>query len=238
MKVTVQQLFSNIEQRYNVVVDSEFYAQGLNGRFSEMENIRLFTDDEILLTGKKTILPYQLFLFIMRLISAVGFIAGYKEFILLLFVMIVLTWIGKSHLFSVFENKIKIASFICIKNGPYSVKYDISSDIYDVSVYQFFKDTTVYLSIYKEDMQIGLIEVDTERVVDYKYDYRLYLLDTYSSMKDILIMFILYYANINNTKRFHMTQGTVFKASYWESLQYNKYKEKYNEDWKNLYFSE
>jgi len=80
-----------------------------------------------------------------------------------------------------------------------------------------------HISIYSGDAQIGQIDVDLN--VYQRKDYRVYLLDSYAKLADILTLFALYYHSMHYARRREFQYG---KERSWTYSRANKF---YNPSW-------
>lgn len=90
-----------------------------------------------------------------------------------------------------------------------------------------------YVSIYMGKKQIALLETCLN-VDDYLYKYKLYLLEEYNALFEILSFFTLYYANYTFLKRFHFGSTSTYEKSY----SFSSYNDKYSNDWREKNFPE
>ncbi len=95
------------------------------------------------------------------------------------------------------------------------------------------KGSFSYVSIYKGDIQIALLETCLN-VYNYIYSHKLYLRDEYSEYAEVLSFFGVYYSRYNYAKRAEYKIGvTTVKA---KEYTFSKYNKKYDENWRAKYF--
>lgn len=208
MVIKIQQETSNLSQSY--YVSGDFCCQGELGSVSRFQDIFLYKQNEEILRGK-----YRFGRFVDHI--PFRYLFGYTNF-------------GRA--FHLYRQNNLCGSFIFSLEGFLKSSYVVS--VGDNTIFHcYFRgvDSFHYISVYCENRQIALVETSL-RVVDGKYSHTLYLLDEYEPYKDILTLFVLYYANYNFTNRFHMSKGT----SYSKSWTFSEYNEKYDPHWRETHF--
>lgn len=134
--------------------------------------------------------------------------------------------------FHIFKNDNKYGKIMFSKHGFLKRYYMISLDNGETYYcYYYSKGSFDYVSIYKGDTQIALIETYLNNN-DLKFTHKLYLLDEYNYLAETLSFFVIYYANFSFVKRFHMSKGSYYAKS-WTLHKYNKM---YNPKWRETYF--
>lgn len=208
MIITITQTASNVKQLYRVDGDS-FHYEGKAGSFSELQSV--------VLSGKKTTLK--------------GF---YKpsEWI---------NYIPCRHLFGkecitrqflLYENDEFRGSIVFSKHGYLKSFYVIALESGEIfHCYVFAKGSFEYVSIYKGEAQIALVETNLS-MNDYKYIHKLYILDDHDRFAETFSFFVLYYASYEFVKRFHMSKGS-YDVKAWS---FSKYSNKYDEKWRETHF--
>lgn len=137
-----------------------------------------------------------------------------------------------TRIFDVCKDEAPCATVAFFRDGPFTCFYKITMGNNDVyNCYFCFKGNFGYVSVYRGDEQVALIETLLS-VTDYKYTHKLYILEEYNNLGEILAFFVLYYANYMFTKRFHMSSGTAVVSS-WSVSSYN---DKYTPDWREKNF--
>ena len=97
--------------------------------------------------------------------------------------------------------------------------------------YPVTKGSFEYVAIYNGAKQIALLEIYLT-VTDFKYCYKLYLLDDFREWEMMMSFFILYYANRRFAKRFHMSKGTTCVKAW----SFSKYNNQYDPQWRETHF--
>lgn len=121
--------------------------------------------------------------------------------------------------------------FFLVRDGLWKSRYVIANGGESFSVYFLSKGSFEYLSIYRDERQIALVE-HYLTVVDNRERYKLYLLEEYRALGETLTLFLLYFDNWNHAERFPTVYGTrVTKA--W-SL--SRYAHTYDPGWRAAHF--
>lgn len=208
MIIKIIQTASNIKQTYDVIGDS-FRFQGELGSFSRLQSITLSNKDTTIkgVYTRSKIVNYMPLRYIF----------------------------GKANLtraFLLYKNDELYGSFSLSKNGFLKSCYSIALDCGDTfNCYYRSKGSFDYVSVYKGDTQIALIETYLN-VNDYKYTHKLYVLDSCSAFADTLALFVLYYASFNFAKRFHVGSDSTITKS-WSISRYN---DKFDSNWRENNF--
>ena len=208
MIVKVNQTTSNVKQSFDVELGEKNYV-GETGRFSRFQSVTLKRGDTTLegryyLTKWKNYIPLRPVFGIENLTKA----------------------------YRILRNGEPCGSMALSKHGFLKNRYVITLD--DGAVlycYKRLKGSFGYVSVYCGDEQIALIETYLN-VNDLKYTHKLYIPDEYSRYSDVLSLFVLYYANLNFTKRFHMSRGSRYRKA-WTVSRYNG---KYDPKWLENHF--
>lgn len=206
MIINIRQLSSNIKQEY--LIDGDFSCRGKLGSFNRFQRITLSAQNQLLYAKYHFKNPINY----IPLIDMLGF--------------------NKlSRVFHIYDSTGFCGEFLYTEHGFAQKHYIIKAHDLLLPCYEYSHDKFNYISVYLGETQIALIE--TYLVVnDLKYKHKIYLLDDYENLKEILALFVLYYANYNFTKRFHMSAG-VFTT---KSFAYSKYKDKYSPSWQRTNF--
>lgn len=94
-----------------------------------------------------------------------------------------------------------------------------------------YVDSFHYISIYRNETQIALIETYLN-VTDLKFTHKLYLLDEYRQFADTFSFFTVYYAGYCFAHRFHMSSGSTYR----KGRSITNYAYKYNPQWRAKHF--
>ena len=208
MIITISQTASNIKQSYNIESDN-FYFQGDCGNFNRFQEITLYNKNDNI-TGKYNLSRWVNYIPFRHLFGVANL----------------------TRVFHLYKNDCLYGSIIFSKHGFLKSFYVIALDNGEIlHCYNLSKGSFDYVSVYFGDKQIALLETFLN-VNDYKYTHKLYILDEYNSFAETLSFFTLYYANYHFAKRFHMSKGSVYEKSW----SYSKYKDKYNEMWRETHF--
>jgi len=210
MIIKISQTASNIKQAYDIDCDGGYY-HGNAGTFSRFQPVTLYNSENTLKGVFK----------LSNLINYIPF-----------------RWLfGKantSRFFKIYKNNDYYGNMAYLHHGFMKRCYEIklkSGEIfycYTRSIKSFD-----YLSIYKGDCQIALLETYLN-VNNYKYNHKLYLLDEYKHFSDILCLFALYYSSFNFSRRLHMTVGSsTYQSTLWAPSKYN---DKYHPEWRETHF--
>lgn len=208
MIIKIKQTASNIKQMY--LISGDYSCQGKIGNESKYQRIELYNKNGELLFCK-----YHL--------------SHWTNYIPIRYLFV---FLNLTREFQIFKNGSYFGNFVFSRHGYYKSCYIIT--LTDGSVlycYTRLKGSFNYISIYKDDIQIALVETYLT-VTDFNYTHKLYLPDDYSEYKEVLSLFVLYFANYNFTKRFHMTAGTSFTKGW----SYSQYNDKYDPSWREKYF--
>lgn len=208
MIVKISQTASNLKQLYEIESEG-FYFQGENGSLNKWQNIILYNQDTT--------------------IKGVYEKSHFTNYIPLRYIF------GEANLtrgLNLYLNDNIYGSIVFSKHGFLKSFYVIALDSGEVfHCYTRSKGSFDYVCIYQEEKQIALVETYLN-VNDYKYTHKLYVLDDYHQFADTLSLFVLYYANYNFAKRFHMNKGSVCE----KRISHSKYNDKYNPSWRETYF--
>ena len=206
MIVKVTQTTSNVKQTFDVEC-GEAYSSGETGRFSRFQTVTL-KNGESTLEGKFYPTKWMNYIPLRPVFGIENITKAYR----------------------IIRNGEPCGNMAFSKRGLFKNCYVITLDDGDVLYcYRRLKGSFGYVSIFRGDEQIALIETYMN-VNDFKYTHKLYLLDEYSRYSDILSLFVLYYANLSFTKRFHMSRGSRYRKA-WTVSRYNgKYDPKWLED--------
>lgn len=208
MIIKISQTASNIKQSYEIEGEN-FYYQGDTGSFCRLQDITLYNKENTIKGSYKfskwfNYIPYR-YLF-----------GAYNV----------------TRRFNIYKNESIYGSVKYSRHGYFKSFYTVSLEsgesfnCYDRAIGSFD-----YVSIYQGDNQIALLETHLN-VDDYKYTHKLYILEDYNYLSDALSFFVLYYANYNFAKRFHMSIG----SNYEKSWSISKYNDKYNSKWREQNF--
>lgn len=210
MIIKISQTASNIKQTYDIDCNGNYY-QGNAGTFSRFQPITISSNK----TTLKGVFKLS------NLINYIPFrwIFGKENF---------------SRFFKLYKDRDCCGDIIYSHHGFMKRYYKINLEngegfcCYTRSIKSFD-----YVSIYKGDCQIALLETYLN-INDYKYNHKLYLLDEYKHISDILCLFALYYSSFNFSQRLHMSAGSsVNQITLWEP---SRYKDKYNPEWRKTHF--
>lgn len=211
MIISVMQTSSNISQKFDVEYNGNFQYTGSLGAFSQYQPIALQKNDStVKLHGER---------FLSRWTNYIPFryLFGYTN---------------QTRGCNLSKNDEHIGTILFFKHDLFASFYQVILPGHrNLHAYCLYKNNFHYVSFYLGETQVALLEVYLT-VTGYKYRYKLYLLDSYSDMCDVLSLFILYYANIEFTHRFHMSGGTTMRKAWIRS----KYGDRYDADWKEKYF--
>ncbi len=208
MIIKISQTASNVKQSYDIKGDG-FYYSGDTGRISRFQTITISNKDSALkgvFTFSKWVnyIPYR--------------------------------WLfGKPNItqaFNLYKNENIYGNITFSKHGFFKSCYIITLDNGEIfHCYCRSKSSFDYVSIYKGDQQIALLETYLS-VNDFKYTHKLYLLDDYNKFAETFSLFVLYYASFNFAQRFHMTKGSTYGKE-WTISRYNN---KYDKNWRETHF--
>lgn len=208
MIIKITQTASNIKQTYDIEGES-FYYQGESGNISCIQPIMLYNkENEIKGVYKSS-----------KWVNYIPF--------RYLFGMTNLT-----RAFHFYKNDCLCGGIVFSKHGFLKSFYVVTLESGEIlHCYNLSQGSFDYVSVYLGDKQIALLETYLN-ANDYKYTHKLYILDEYDRLAETLSFFTLYYANFHFAKRFHMSTGSVYETSW----SYSKYKNKYNEMWRETHF--
>ena len=134
--------------------------------------------------------------------------------------------------FRIFSGEKVVGDMALLNQGLYKSFYRIAlSDGGELQCYSREKGSFGYVSVYQEERQIALLEIYLT-TVDYKYNYKVYLLEECTDLRDILVFFVLYYANWNYAQRFHMSKESVHVKAW----TFSRYNQKYDPAWREKHF--
>lgn len=208
MIIKIIQTSSNIKQEYDIEFpESTFF--GSAGNVSALQHIEIFNKDTNL-SGK-----FQ--------------ISNWVNYIPLRYLFGVA---NLTRAFLIERNEEDIGEFIFSKHGFMKSFYVITlNDDTILHCYTRMKGSYNYISVYNGDDQIALIETYL-CCNDYKYKHKIYLLDDWRQLCEVLSLFVLYYASFKFAHRMHMSSG----SSYEKGFSLSKYNNKYNPCWRELNF--
>ena len=230
----IEQTASNIKQEYDITGEAAY--SGANGKFYELQESRLSKNGEPVLRAKYSASNLMTWIpiittFIVWLIAPKLGISQLTAIVPIVLFGFIPYSIRKAE---IVKGEKTIGYFEHHKEGYLRKLDEIKLDSGDtLKCYTVSKGSFTYLPIYKNGVQIALVETYTV-TVDYKYTHKLYLLDEYADMAEVLLLFILYYANLHYTDRHHMSTGTYYSFSWTTS----PYKKKYDPAWREKYFPE
>ncbi len=208
MIIKISQTASNIKQSYDIESEN-FYYSGHTGSVSRLQSITLSNKDNT--------------------IKGIYHISNWVHYIPLRHLF------GEANLtrfFHLYKNDKRYGVVVLSKHGFQKSFYVIALDSGEIfHCYCLSRGSFDYVSIYKGDVQIALIETYLT-VNDYKYTHKLYLLDEYNQFADTLSFFVLYYASYNFAQRMHMSSGSVSEKTW----SFSKYADKYDPKWRETHF--
>lgn len=208
MILTISQTSSNTKQEYDIFGEN-FYCQGKLGNLHRFQKITL-SNKETTLSGTHRLNKWVNYIPFRYLFGSPNL----------------------TRLFNLSQNDSSYGSIVFSRHGIYESFYVITLNCGKIlHCYYTSKGSFDYISIYSADQQIALIETYLN-VNNYLYTHKLYILDDYHEFSDILSFFVLYYANFNFSKRFHMSMSSVSEKSW----TFSKYNNKYNPNWRKLHF--
>lgn len=212
MVIKISQTASNIMQKFDIYYDYNYMYEGELGSYNRYQKILLKKNEEAILEGRFYVSSAKNFIPFRHLFGLEDLSQNVK----------------------IFDKENEIASFVYSKHGFLKSCYKITYKDKAINCYKYSKGRFDYVSFYLNEKQIAELQIYTT-IVDQKYNYKIYLLDEYKELTEILSMFVLYYANYNYTERFHMSKGT--EVSY-TLYQLTRYKKKYNPSWVSTHFSQ
>ncbi len=208
MIIKITQTASSVKQSYDIEGESFYYSANA-GSISRMQPITLSNKENT--------------------IKGIYNISKWVNYIPLRYLF------GKANLtrtFQLYKNNYKYAKIVFSKCGIRDGFYVITLDNGELlHCYPLFRDSFNYVSVYRGDTQIALVETYLS-VNDYKYTHKLYLLDDHNQFADILSFFVVYYASYNLARRMHMSMSSVSVKAW----SYSKYNYKYDPEWRETYF--
>ena len=208
MIIKISQTSSNIKQSYDIQ-GANFSYVGNTGSVSRLQSITM-SDGSNILKGVYSVSKWYNYIPLRYLFGAANLT---QQFLL-------------------YKNDDVCGSIVFSRNGLYKNCYVIALDIGEIfHCYCRSVGSFDYVSIYREDTQIALVETCLS-VKDYKYTHSLYITDDYGKYADFLSFFVLYYASYNFAERMHMSKGTVKQVSY----SFSRYNHKYDPKWRETHF--
>ena len=206
MILLIRQTASNISQEFEIYADDRYLYGGALGRWHRYQAIRLWDNKGKPVMQGEYLMPWQ------------DGQMGEKG------------WLSQGC--RITRGEVDAGNFVYVQESFKKSHYRITlPGDKTIEVYARDKGAFEYLSVYDGEQQIALVEIylTTE---DYKYTYKLYLLETHDELGDILALFILYYANWNYAKRFHMSKGSMHVRSW----SYSAYNDRYDPTWRERHF--
>ena len=208
MIIEIQQLSSNIKQTFSV--EGDLLASAALGRVHRLQPISVSDSDRILISAR-----YRY--------------PGWTNYI------------PFRHLFGI-ESKRR---FFCVEKDGRDIGVMYFSchgflrscyriqlwDGTELSCYPLAKGSFCYVPIYRGNRQIALIETYLT-VTNGNYRHKLYLLDEEQALREVLVLFTIYYHNYTFADRFHASVGTTYE----KRRTFSKYNRKYSEAWREEHF--
>ena len=208
MIIKITQTASNIKQRFDVELEGE-YCQGEAGSFSELQDVTLTGKNGVL---KAVFAPLEL---------KKCFPNGKPPFKAVF-----------TNPYIVYKDEKTLGSMVRAVRGIYKESYLLTTENSDfIHCYCRAKGAFNFVSIYAGDKQIALMETYLA-TRDCKYCHKLYLLDEYAHLSELLSLFAVCYSSTEFSKRFHMSMGTAAEKEW----SFSRYNSKYDHKWREIHF--
>ncbi len=205
MIIKLSQTASRAKQSYDIYI-GDIYYQGDLGNLSQLQPITLVSDGSAL---KGIYRP-----------------SSWCNYIKLRY------YLGKENItrvFQLYKNDEQYGEFRFSEHGYKKSYYVITLNSGEVFIcYYRSIGSFDYISIYKGDKQIALVETNLS-TYNYIYTHKLYILDDYNRYAETLSLFVLYYASYNFAQRYNTMFGSVTVKSYTFSDYNNMYDPKWRE---------
>ncbi len=208
MIIKIKQTASNVKQTFDIEGEN-FCFLGEAGCINRFQKIRIFNKEKEIKGNYQLSKWYNYIPF--------RYLFGYCNL---------------TRVFVLYENENIFGSIMFSQHGFLKSFYVVALDNGEIlHCYCRSKDSFDYVSVYKNDNQIALIETYLN-VTDFKYAHKLYLKDEFSSLAEVLSFFTVYYSSYNFAERFHMSGGSTYQKSW----SFSKYNNKYNSNWREENF--
>ncbi len=221
MTITIKQTTSNIKQTFDIEGE-DFFLQAENNSVVDLQYIRMFKKDT---EGAYRVGKYYRHLSSRDIFGEANLTRKF-----------VLSENGEEKAFVAFAKRgfFKTLYLIALENGEVLNCYFLTQESFD------------YVSIYKDDKQIALIETYLN-VNDFKYTHKLYLLDDFAHLAEVLAFFAVYYSSYHFSRQGRMSGAPAFKVKTTNTLfgeysveekswSFSRYKDKYNPSWRRENF--
>ncbi len=212
MIINIEQNRSNLSQRFEIYMDGSFAYEGNLGSLSRFQEIHMQSP-----RGKANI-------------SGRRRISKWTQYIPFVYLF------DKTSVTEVMQcrkNGADFGRFSRCRSGWLESRYIIFSQETNrtLQAYPLCRGDFEYITIYLEQKQIALIE-HYLTTVNQKDRYKIYLMENFAQLGDILSLFTLYYDNKNHARRYHMSSGISVKKSW----SFSRYKDKYDPAWREKHF--
>lgn len=209
MIIKATQTASNIKQLHDVYID-DYYYSGRSGSICRFQDIHL-SRRGILIKGRYMLPRFDRNI---PLSSLLGTSAVTKRF-------------------KISRDGRDYAEVMYTTQGVLRNCYIINTaDGTSFACYACMKGSFNYISVYRNDIQIALIETYLN-VSDYMYTHKAYVLDGYKEYGELIAFFILYYSSYCFARRFHMSAGS---SQYSYGRSFSVYNDKYDPKWRETNF--
>ena len=210
MIISVKQNASNIAQKFDIFIDNCYSYSGELGSYSRFQPIRLIDKNgQSMLVGKYFFSHWTHYLPLRYLFGKVNLTKGYR----------------------CINTGNDVGTIVYSHHGFLKSFYVMTWHNEVLYSYPVTKGSFEYVAIYNGAKQIALLEIYLT-VTDFKYCYKLYLLDDFREWEMMMSFFILYYANRRFAKRFHMSKGTTCVKAW----SFSKYNNQYDPQWRETHF--
>lgn len=208
MIIKISQTASNVKQCYDIEGEG-FYYSGDAGSISRLQSITL-SNKEDTIKGIYTVSKWVNYIPLRYLFGEINL----------------------TRVFRLYKNDNIYGTIVFSKHGFLKSFYVIALNSGEIfHCYSLSRGSFNYLSVYRDDTQIALVETYLS-VNDYKYTHKLYLLDEYDRFADTLSFFVVYYASYRFAKRMHMSKGPASEKAW----SFSKYADKYDPKWRETHF--
>lgn len=212
MIFSIRQTASGTAQTFDIFSGGRLIYEGALGRFSRFEPVVLSRETQALLTARPVFSHWTGYI-------PLSHLAGRSRVV---------------KVYTVSDARGETARFSCVRDGFLKAAYEISlKDGAALRGYAVADGAFDHVSIYRDATQIALMEIFLT-VADYQYGVKLYLLDGWGELGELLSLFVLYYMNLKYTHRFHLSHGAVHGRS-WSLSRYRNF---YDPIWRERHFPE
>lgn len=212
MIIEIEQTASNITQRFEVFCNGDLSFTGALGNASKFQSIRMRNNhNDVVILGKYVFSNWSNYIPFKHLLG----------------------WESITRIMRCRKNEQDWGRFIFSRHALLKSFYVITGSdcVGALHAYPITRGSFEYISIYLDGEQVALVERYLT-VVNHKNRYKIYLLDDYARLGDLLSFFVLYYDNWNNSHRFHMSSGTTTIKAW----TFSRYEMKYEQTWREEHF--